>query len=127
MYKSDDLQIKGVSLFLPSTRLFSFYCCPFPIFSLLHGLEAAFMSCENKVKYAWVIWRKLLTPFLQIQSYMYSPEILILLPPVSIFLIFLLEYMVVWGESKSLSQWSMFVGRLFTVTRCLYSTKLFNF
>ena len=35
--------------FFSSTRLYSFYCSPFPIFSLLRGLEAAFRSCAIKV------------------------------------------------------------------------------
>ena len=49
--KFDDIKIKRkVSLFSLSARLSSFYCCPFPIFSLLHGLEAAYTSCEIKVK-----------------------------------------------------------------------------
>ena len=45
-----------------STRLSSFYCCLFPILSLLHGLKAAFRRCEVKSE-IWVIWRNLLTPF----------------------------------------------------------------
>ena len=50
--KVDAMKIeRKVSLLFPCTRLPSFYCSPFPIFSLLHGLEAAFRSCEIKVKF----------------------------------------------------------------------------
>ena len=38
----------GKSVFFPTLIYL-----PYPIFSLLHGLEAAFRSCEIKVKYGW--------------------------------------------------------------------------
>ena len=40
-------------------------------FSLLHGLEAAFGSCEIKVDnlIIWIVWPKLLTPFSTILSF----------------------------------------------------------
>lgn len=47
--KIDNIKIKrNVSLF-SSTYLSSFYCSPLPIFSFLHGSEAAFRCCEIKV------------------------------------------------------------------------------
>ena len=53
---------RRVSLLFPlaSTCLSSFYCSPSPIFSLLHGLEAAFRRNLGEIL---VIWHKLLTPF----------------------------------------------------------------
>ena len=45
----DNIKIKRNASIFSSNLLYSFYCSPFRIFSLLHGLVAPFRSCESKV------------------------------------------------------------------------------
>ena len=59
--------------FFSSTRLSTFYCCPFHIFSVLLGIEAAFRSCEIKVKYGW-FWQIIDTFFINLVIYRFGKE-----------------------------------------------------
>ena len=73
--EGEDIEIKRkASLFPLHSFIFLLMLSSPYFFPLLHGLEAAFGSCEIKVDnlMIWIVWPKFLTPFSKVLSFIFG-------------------------------------------------------